>query len=355
MGRRPGHIGRLVVSRCRIDNPLADVVAGYLAAIAARGLSPYTVAYRAQVLARFTEWADQRGVTEPAGVSRQVLESYQRHLFYRRKADGTPLRFVSQHNQLVAVKSLFSWATRTGLIAANPASEIDLPKIERTLPKDVLTPAHIEQVLAVPDLDTVIGLRDRAMMEILYSTGMRRAELCNLRLADLDFERQTVTVRQGKGRRDRVVPVGERALVWVQRYLVDAGRQLGTGAAAAFLFVSRDGADLTPDHLTIRVGRYIRQATGRAGSCHAFRHAMATAMLEAGADVRYVQEMLGHARLETCHLHPRHHRRPQGGARRLPPRRHQHPAPLRAHHRGPLAGRRHGRLPRRATSGGTPP
>ena len=303
MGRSPGRIARLTVSRCRVEGPLAEAVSDHLAAIAARGLSPYTVAERSYMLARFAEWADQRGVNEPAAVSRQLLERYQRHLYYRRKRDGAPLSFASQYAHLVAVKAFFSWATRSGLIASNPASEIDLPKLDRHLPKTLLSPAEVEAVLAVADIGTPIGLRDRAMMEVLWSTGMRRGEICPLRLADLDIERLTVTIRKSKSRRDRVVPLGERAMVWIDRYLTDARPVLTRGASVEFLFVSRDGADLTPDHLTIRVGRYIKTATGKTGSCHAFRHVMATAMLSGGADVRYVQEILGHALLSTTAIY----------------------------------------------------
>lgn len=303
MGRSPGRIARLTVSRCKTEGPLAEAISDHLAAIAARGLSPYTVADRSYTLARFAEWADERGVNDPAGVDRRMLESYQRHLFYRRKADGTPLSFATQYSHIEAVRSFFSWATRAGLIAANPASEIDLPKLDRHLPKTLLSPAEIEAVLAVPDIDTPVGLRDRTMMELLWATGMRRGEICGLRLADVDLDGGTVTIRRGKSRRDRVVPLGERAVVWLEKYLADSRPLLVSGAASPFLFVTRNGVDLGPDHLTIRVGRAIKTATGKTGSCHAFRHAMATAMLSGGADVRFVQEILGHALLSTTAIY----------------------------------------------------
>ena len=303
MGRSPGRIARLTVSRCKVGGPLAEAISDHLAAIAARGLSPYTVAERSYMLARFASWADERGVTDPAAVSPQMLEAYQRHLFYQRKRDGQPLSFASQYSHLVAVKAFFSWATRAGLIGSNPASEIDMPKLDRHLPKTLLSPAEVEAVLAVADIGTPIGLRDRAMMEVLWSTGMRRGEICPLRLADLDLERGTLTIRRSKSRRDRVVPVGERATIWLDRYLADARPVLTGGEPVEFVFVSRHGIDLSPDHLTVRVGRYIKTATGKTGSCHAFRHAMATAMLTGGADVRFVQEILGHALLSTTAIY----------------------------------------------------
>jgi integrase/recombinase XerD len=255
------------------------------------------------MLARFAEWADERGVNDPGLVDRRLVERFQRHLYYRRKRDGAPLSFASQYSHLVAVKAFFSWTCRAGLTTHNPASEIDMPKLDRHLPRTLLSPAEIEAVLAVPDLATPIGLRDRAMMELLWSTGMRRGEICPLRLADLDTEALTVTVRKSKSRRDRVVPVGERAMIWIDRYLADSRPVLMRRGEVPFLFVSQGGADLTPDHLTIRVGRAIKTATAKTGSCHAFRHAMATAMLSGGADVRFVQEILGHALLSTTAIY----------------------------------------------------
>ena len=141
-------------------------------------------------------------------------------------------------------------------------------------------------------------------MEVLYSTGMRRSELCRLRTSDIDTARRTVLVEQGKGRRDRVIPIGERALAWVARYQTDARPQLASDPDHGILFLTVAGDDITPDHLTERVGRYIRTATGKPGSCHAFRHTMATLMLDGGADIRHIQEMLGHAELSTTQSTP---------------------------------------------------
>ena len=201
MGRSPGRIARLTVSRCKVGGPLAEAISDHLAAIAARGLSPYTVAERSYMLARFASWADERGVTDPAAVSPQMLEAYQRHLFYQRKRDGQPLSFASQYSHLVAVKAFFSWATRAGLIGSNPASEIDMPKLDRHLPKTLLSPAEIEQVLAVPDLDSPVGLRDRTMMEVLWATGMRtstRAASATVLLLVIGFLPQGSGCRRGR-------------------------------------------------------------------------------------------------------------------------------------------------------------
>ncbi len=163
--------------------------------------------------------------------------------------------------------------------------------------------ADAEAVLAVPEVTEPLGLRDRALMEVLYSTAVRRFEVVALALGAIDVERGTMAVRQGKGRRDRFVPIGERAVAWVDRYLIESRPRLVVPPDAGVLFLSADGNDITPDHLTRLVGRYVAAGTGRRGSCHTFRHTAATLMLEGGADIRYVQEMLGHALLSTTQIY----------------------------------------------------
>ena len=158
------------------------------------------------------------------------MESYQRHLYLlRQKRNGKPLTFRSQYTRLVPVRAFFKWLTRQNVILSNPASELILPRLERRLPI-VMTVADVERVLALADTTEPLGLRDRAMMEVLYSTGVRRMELINLSIWDLDTDGGTVLVRQGKGRRDRVVPIGARAIVVGAEVL--GGRALLAGGAA---------------------------------------------------------------------------------------------------------------------------
>ncbi len=305
MARRgqPGHSHRLVAQRLASGTAMAGAVNDYLAAIGAKGFSPYTVAYRSRSLAHLVAWLDERGVDHPGEVTKPVLERYQRSVFHYRKADGNPLSFRSQASYLVPVKALFKWLAQTNRILFNPASELELPKIERRLPRVVFNLGEVEAVLATADLDDDIGVRDRAIMEVLYSTGMRRSELAHLRLHDVDVDRGTVVIVQGKGRRDRMVPIGERALAWVDRYLQEVRPMLVVLPDEGVLFLTVEGNDLTPDHLSERIGRYVRTATNKPGSCHTFRHTMATLMLEGGADIRHIQEILGHVQLSTTEIY----------------------------------------------------
>jgi integrase/recombinase XerD len=148
------------------------------------------------------------------------------------------------------------------------------------------------------------GLRDRAILELLYSTGVRRLELIGLSLHDLDATRGTVHVRHGKGDRDRVVPTGERALAWVEKYIEEVRPRLVVNDDETTLFLTQHGHPFTPSALTYIARQYI-EATGKEGACHAFRHAMATATLENGADIRFIQEMLGHAKVTSTEVYTR--------------------------------------------------
>jgi integrase/recombinase XerD len=143
-------------------------------------------------------------------------------------------------------------------------------------------------------------------MEVLYSTGVRRMELANLKLTDLDYERGTAMVRQGKGRKDRMVPIGDRALAWVRKYVDEARGDFALAPDEGAVFLTLQGLKFDPDSLTSLMSDYIRASgVGKGGSCHLFRHTMATLMLENGADVRVIQEILGHANLETTQIYTR--------------------------------------------------
>ena len=255
-------------------------------------------------IADFIRWAEQRGLEHPMEVTRPILESYQRYLYYYRKGNGQPLTFRTQHSRLTPVRRWFRWLVRNNHILHNPASDLDLPRMEKRLPKTILSADEVERVLVVPDIVTPVGLRDRAMLETFYSTGIRRKELRRLELYDVDRERATLTIRQGKGKKDRMIPIGERALAWVEKYLRESRPQLAVGPDDATLFLTQYGEPFHLDALSNLARDYIAQANlGKSGSCHTFRHTMATLMLEGGADIRYIQQMLGHADLSTTEIY----------------------------------------------------
>ncbi|MGD0295867.1 MAG: site-specific tyrosine recombinase XerC [Bryobacteraceae bacterium] len=269
-----------------------------------KNYSEYTVKNRRVHIGFFLDWCDQRGISEPVEVTRTVLESYQRHVFHYRKKNGEPLSFTGQHDRIVPLRVWFKWMARQHYILHNPASELELPRLGMRLPKAVLTASEAEQVMQQTNIHDPLGLRDRAILETLYSTGMRRIELVRLTLWDLDLERATVAIRQGKGKKDRIIPLGDRTALWVLKYLDGARPQLASEPDDKVVFLSNAGDPLSLDYLTEMVRGYVDAAdVGKRGACHLFRHTMATLMLEGGADIRFIQAMLGHADLKTTQIY----------------------------------------------------
>ncbi|MBA4284864.1 MAG: recombinase XerD [Xanthomonadaceae bacterium] len=267
------------------------------------GYSADTVRARRVALRRFVGWCAERTLDDPRAITKPILERYQRSLFYHRKADGKPLTLGTQHGCLAPVKTFFKWLSRENHILYNPASELVLPKPSKRLPRTLLSVADVEAILNEAEPVGLQGVRDRAMLETLYSTGLRRMELPALAIYDVDLTRRLVFVREGKGRKDRVVPLGERAAAWLEKYLVEARPQL-LAAPCEALFVSDYGEPVTPVWLADKVKRYMEFAgIHKPGATHLLRHACATHMLENGADIRYIQELLGHANLATTEIY----------------------------------------------------
>ena len=288
-------------------DPLEAAIGQYLEWIAVRNFSEDTVNTRRAYLGYFHDWCRERGLEAPVEITRPVLERYQLWLYHYRKSNGQPLGFRTQHTRLQSIKSFFQWLTRQNLLLHNPASEIVLPRMEHRLPKYVLTVQEAEQIVQQPNVADAEGLRDRAILETFYSTGMRRMELAHLKVYDLDADRGTVMIRQGKGRKDRVIPIGERALAWIDKYLQESRPQLLTGGAdEGTVFLTHVGEPFDRRQLTALVRGYlIESKVGKMGGCHLFRHTVATLMLENGADIRVIQQMLGHVKLTTTELYTR--------------------------------------------------
>lgn len=267
------------------------------------GYSADTVRARRVAIRRFIRWCDERGLDDPRAITKPMLERYQRYLFYYRKEDGTPLSLGMQAQYLAPLKTWFKWLSRAHHILANPAADIDLPKQPKRLPRAVPSVAQIEAILREAEPTSVAGLRDRALLETLYATGLRRMELPGVAIYDVDLNRGLVWVRHGKGKRERVVPLGERAMAWLDKYLTEARPQLLSADTEA-LFLTDYGEAVSPEYVAAKVKRYMQFAgIDTPGSTHLFRHACATHMLEGGADIRFIQAMLGHANLETTEIY----------------------------------------------------
>lgn len=313
MARRADHIRQAAQRRkVLIIDPAAPgslraLLAAYLAHIQVRHFTDQTIGLHQRQIRVFVEWAEERAVRDGLQVNAGVLERYQRWLYHQyRTASGRPLTISAQRSRLRIVASFFSWAVRQHHLPANPAADLEMPREPRHLPRFVLTRADVAGILAQPDLATPKGLRDRAILELLYSTGLRRTEAASLKLYDIERERGLVLVREGKFRKDRYIPIGASALGWIDRYLAEVRPTLAMEPDAGFIFLNLTGEPLSGGGLGYELRHYITAAgIPHRGSCHLLRHAFATHLLEAGCDIRFIQDMLGHAKLDTTAIYTR--------------------------------------------------
>lgn len=288
---------------------LEATIARHIGHLQAGGYTEPTLAQRVWSLGLFRAWAEERGVCALGDLSAELAARYQRHLSQHRKGNGQPLGQRTQRARLVPLRTFGKWLKRERFLLENPFLEMPMPRVGQPLPKAWLTAAQAETIMALPKVEggrrPAVALRDRAILEVLYSTGLRRLELLNLRPEDLDFAGGAVLVRQGKGRKDRVVPIGERALAWVSKYLAEARPKIAfVSMDTGELFLTERGERMRVGYLSKLVTRYVEESgVGKPGSCHLFRHTCATLMLEGGADIRHVQEQLGHACLQTTQIY----------------------------------------------------
>jgi len=263
-----------------------------------KGLATNTVSAYRRDLAKFEDFAKRRKLALKA-VKRDDLVDFLASL-YRQKLES---KTVARH--LVTLRNFFRHAQVQELVTEDPTAHLESPKIRRSLP-GYLRLDEVEKLLELPDQTTPLGLRDRAMLEVLYSTGLRVSELTSLRVMDLDTKVGCVRCI-GKGDKERIVPVGRKALAIVDKYLRDGRTALiGTtrGAAGAFLFVNRRGGRISRVGVWKIFSSYGRKAGLRVPlTPHMLRHSFATHLLERGADLRSVQLMLGHSDISTTQIY----------------------------------------------------
>jgi integrase/recombinase XerD len=261
-----------------------------------KGLSSNTVAAYQRDLAKFNVFVQKRKLTVES-VSRDDLVDFLAGL-YREKLES---RTVAR--QLVSLRNFFRFAQIQELITVDPSQNLESPKIRRTLP-GYLKLEEVDRLLAQPDAKTALGLRDRAMLEVLYSTGLRVSELIGLRVTDLDAKVGCIRCI-GKGDKERIVPAGRKALSLVEKYLRDARpKLLGKGVSSQSLFVNRNGNSLSRVGVWKILSAYGRRAGLRVAlTPHMLRHSFATHLLEHGADLRVIQELLGHASISTTEVY----------------------------------------------------
>ncbi len=285
------------MARRRKASGLRGLVDGWLRELlATRGASPHTLRAYGRDLDELLAFLDGRGIDDPKAVTPRTLRGFLVELDERRLARTTIQRKLS------AVRSFFQHLLVQGRIEAHPAIGLRPARKERRLPH-TLGIDEVEALLLAPDVTTAPGRRDRALLECMYSGGTRAAETVGLNRSDLDLRRGVARVR-GKGRKERLAPLGSHAVAALKDYLSDPGRPRPLPAAREAVFLNRRGGRLT----TRSLGRIVDQAVLRAGlkrraTPHTLRHSFATHLLDRGADLRAVQELLGHAHLVTTQIY----------------------------------------------------
>ena len=254
----------------------------------------------------FLSWLSSKNLHIRGSISKAVIKDYELYLFHYQKENGQSFTLKARRERLISLRLFLSFLVKSSVILYNPLMDMALPRVSKSLPKEVFTEKEMIKILSLPDITQPLGLRDRTILETLYSTGLRRRELINLSLYDIDPDKGILLVRQGKNQKDRFVPIGERAVFWVQKYLDEVRPKLVSYLTDDTLFLSTTGVKIQLNSLTNLVSDYVNQANiNKKGSCHTFRHTMATLMLENGADIRYIQEILGHVELKTTQIYTR--------------------------------------------------
>ncbi len=236
-------------------------------------------------------------------IDSKTLSGFQTFLYHSETKQGKRLALSSQHNKLVSVRSFFHWLYESGVLLFDLSAALNLPKKRRGLPKGVMSEKQVEKLLGQPEISTLLGLRDRTILEVLYSSGIRNSELRNLAVYDVDLQQLQLTVRKGKNAKDRVVPIGEIAADFIHEYLLSVWTKL-TKQETEKLFISKNGLPLTIANLIWMFSKYAKKAMLEGHfTPHSLRHSCATHMLKHGADIRYIQELLGHASVATTQLY----------------------------------------------------
>lgn len=291
----------------RLGRSWPELVAAYCEDCLARGQSDRTVEGKRSALSAFAAWCGAEGLRRASQLTEEALEGYRRYLHaYRQPYTRQPLDIATQRNRLTAVKVFLRWLKRWKVIAADPGEGFELPRVPRRLPRCVLTVPEVEAMMAQTALYGLKGLRDRAVLETYYATGIRRMELARLDVEDVDLHQGIVIVNRGKGGKDRRVPIALRACDWIRRYLKDARPVLAKVGSGRALFLANDGERFGEQRLTRIASHYVKRAgIKKRGACNLFRHTTATLMHENGADILHVKEMLGHADVSTTQVYIR--------------------------------------------------
>jgi integrase/recombinase XerD len=278
----------------------------YLEHLVVLNFSPVTVRNHRYILRPLRAYLEEMGLSEVQKVTAEALRDYQSSLVERVNYRGEPISVFSQNHLLKAAKCFFRFLCEENYLLSDPAKGLRYAKVPRMLPRSILTIQEMRKLLEAPDTRTALGYRDRTILELMYSTGLRKSEVNHLKVMDVDAVDGFVRVNEGKGHKDRVVPLGKIACRWVENY-VKAVRPMLLGVRGqthAYLFVTSRGYPFSVSAVWGLVKRHARKAgLEKRVVPHTLRHTCATLMMKNRANVRHIQELLGHNSLESTQIY----------------------------------------------------
>lgn len=270
--------------------------------------APGTIAYTKIYLRDFAFYLEERGLYEIRNLTKDELQKYLHYLTHeyqpQRKKKGQKLADSSVYSRWGRLLLFFNYLTTIGEILYNPALRIDRPRVDFRKGKTPMTLREVNRLLSLPDLGTRTGLRDRAILEVFYATGIRRGELLGLEIFDVDIAESTLRIQKAKGRKERIVPLGEEASYYIAKYLHEARKFLCRDPSQNSLFLTQHGTPVDSGLLQWIVERYVsRSRIKKKVTPHILRHTFSSHMLEGGADIFTIKELLGHVRVETTQIY----------------------------------------------------
>lgn len=283
---------------------LSDFGEKYRQQLAVLNYAPGTIKGHLFFLNRFFKYLSELNITEISAVTKDVVSDYQTHLYEELNKKGQPNGVLYQNNNLKAVKGFFRFLAENNYLVSDPSKDITYAKKPKRLPRSILSGPEAKKVIHAPDTKTALGYRDRTILEVLYSTGIRREETINLLLTDVDYHDGYVRVNSGKGDKDRVVPIGKIACRYLENYVKAVRPMLIRDPYNNHLFLSMRGGRLSKNVLWEIVKRCTKKTRIKKNiSPHTFRHTCATLMLRNKANIRHIQELLGHASLDSTQVY----------------------------------------------------
>jgi integrase/recombinase XerD len=269
-----------------------------------RNYAPRTISGDIFYLNRFFKYLAEMGITDISAITKDTIRDYQTHLYEAINRKGQPNTVSYQNGNLKSVKAFFRFLAANNYLVSDPAKDISYAKTPKRLPRSILDQREMKKLLHAPNNKTALGYRDRTVLEVLYSSGIRKEELINLQLADVDYHDGFVRINSGKGSKDRVVPIGKIACRYLENYIKAVRPMLVKNLHINNVFLSLKGNRLSKNVVWEIVKRHSKKAkTKKNVSPHTFRHTCATLMLRNKANIRHIQELLGHASLDTTQVY----------------------------------------------------